>query len=204
MLRPLDLSDAELCSLGQGEPVLRDDMLSTPEVLACAMDLDGLHAQGRLRRAAMGRGRIQDLRGRGDETIWADDADPGLFAGLSPAFHSLRLDLNESAWLGLQGFELQLARYPGVADGSREGGMGYTRHRDALAGSRRRRATAILYLNPSWSERDGGCLRVHLPSGSRDIQPIGGRLVFFLSDLLEHEVLPCGAVRRAATAWYSA
>ncbi len=203
MLRPLLLSDAEIRSLGEGEPVIRDDMLSALEVKACAVDLDGLHARGRLSAGGMGRGGRRDRRGRSDETIWAADVEAGLFLGLAPSFDDLRLDLNASAWLGLRAFELQLARYPGAPEEGGELGLGYTRHRDALAGSRRRRATAILYLNPSYAERDGGCLRVHPPSGSRDIQPLGGRLVFFLSDALEHEVLPSRAVRRAATAWYS-
>ncbi len=200
MLHPLQLSDAEVRSLGEGEPVLRDDMLSAEGVLACADDLDGLHAKGRMRGARMGRTGSLGREGRGDETIWAADVEAGLFAGLAPSFDELRLDLNANAWLGLRGFELQLARYPG---GEGELARGYERHRDALAGSRRRRATAILYLHPCGMKRDGGCLRVQPPSGSRDIQPLGGRLVFFLSELLEHEVLPSTAVRRAATAWYS-
>jgi len=43
---------------------------------------------------------------------------------------------------------------------------------------------------------------VWLPDGPRDIEPVGGRLVVFLSDRVEHEVLPTSATRRAATAWF--
>jgi SM-20-related protein len=62
--------------------------------------------------------------------------------------------------------------------------------------------TAILYLNPDWTEAAGGLLRLHLPSGPLDVAPLLDRLVVFRSEIVEHEVLPTHAPRWAVTAWY--
>jgi SM-20-related protein len=37
---------------------------------------------------------------------------------------------------------------------------------------------------------------------SHDILPLGGRLVLFLSDLIEHEVLPARRERYSITGWF--
>src|SRR6185295_11601544 len=92
-------------------------------------------------------------------------------------------------------FDLQVARYPGA-------GARYVRHRDAFGGPESRRVSAILYLNPTWTPADGGLLRLHTGAGAVDLEPRLDRLVVFLSERLEHEVLPAHAERFAATAWY--
>ena len=195
MAHELSLTDSDIRSLGEGELVVRDGMLSESQVFACAADLDQLRGSKRLTPAGMGRGAVRVQTDRGDRTIWAQDVDASLFVGLGALFEDVRTQLNEGAWLGLDRFDVQLATFEG--DGAR-----YVQHLDALAGDRRRRATAIVYLNPGWVPADGGCLRIDPPSGRRDVEPLGGRLVIFLSDRLRHEVLPCHALRRAATAWY--
>lgn len=129
--------------------------------------------------AAVGREREPGVRG--DELAWLDD---------DGRFEALRQELNQ-AWLGLDRFELQAARY--------RPGAGYPRHRDAFRGGPSRRVTAIWYLNPGWS--GGGELRLHLDP-PRDIEPLDDRLVVFLSEKLEHEVLPAASERWAVTAWY--
>jgi SM-20-related protein len=103
--------------------------------------------------------------------------------------------LNERAWLGLRRFDLQLARY--------QPGAKYVRHRDAFPGDDNRRITAIVYLNPTWAEPDGGKLRLFVDP-IVDLEPRLDRLVVFRSELIEHEVLPAHAERWALTAWYSA
>jgi SM-20-related protein len=95
--------------------------------------------------------------------------------------------------------EVQIARYPG-------GGAAYDRHRDAFAappGARPgRRVTAIYYANPAWTPEAGGLLRLHGNAGPVDVAPILDRLLVFLSERVEHEVLPAHAPRCAVTAWY--
>lgn len=109
-------------------------------------------------------------------------------------------------------YSLQYALYSGNASG-------YVKHLDFNEAQykgdgtvvRGRKLTVILYLNREW---EGGQLRVHLPSpvtaadedfkGFFDIDPLLGRLVFFRSDHVEHEVLSCHKERSALTFWISA
>lgn len=139
--------------------------------------------------ARVSRGHVRDETVRTDALCWLDAGDAEL-APLVAAFEALRLELNTGAWLGLTRFDLQLAKY--------EAGGRYVRHSDALNG---RRVTAIVYLNPAWTPAHGGQLRLYSDPPA-DVAPVLGRSVVFLSERVEHEVLPAQADRYAATAWY--
>jgi len=116
-------------------------------------------------------------------------------------------------------------------------GSHYKAHRDGVASSfftlgllnwlklkcyRRRRITAILYLNNeedekygNWNcEEHGGGLRLFLGAkqgdekgttalSTVDIAPVGGRLVLFDSQNMLHEVLPVYRQRSAITCWFT-
>lgn len=132
---------------------------------------------------------------RSDEHAWLTaEETSGALAEAVRAFTTLRDVLNESAYLGLRAFDLQLARY---APGAK-----YVKHRDAFPGQENRRLTAIVYLNEGWTERDGGELELCVDPPVR-VQPILDRLVVFRSELIEHQVLEAHAERWALTAWYS-
>ena len=61
--------------------------------------------------------------------------------------------------------------------------------------------TVILYANEGWEPAHGGCLRMYEGEDSYvDIQPLGGRILVFMS-MLQHEVLPAYAQRFALTLW---
>ena len=62
--------------------------------------------------------------------------------------------------------------------------------------------TAIYYANPDWRPEHGGQLRLYLDSGPQEVEPTLDRLVVFLSEQLDHEVLPAHAPRLALTAWF--
>jgi len=150
--------------------------------------------------AGVGRGadRRMERTIRGDKRVWIDPAAPP--PGLAPvveALEAVREHLNREAMLGLSRTELQLARYPG--EGAR-----YQRHRDSFRGQQGRRVTAIFYLNPGWQPAHGGSLRLH-PEGRPPIEvaPLLNTLLVFLSEEVEHEVLPSFAARYALTAWWS-
>ncbi len=82
-------------------------------------------------------------------------------------------------------------------------GASYARHFDRLQGSDLRAISAALYLNDAWTPEDGGQLRMYLGGGrSEDVSPQGGRLVAFLSDRFEHEVLPARRERMSFTGWF--
>ena len=148
---------------------------------------------GLFRPAGISRGHQRDEAVRSDSLLWVEAGDVEL-AVLVASCEALRLELNEGAWLGLTRFDLQLGHFPGA-------GGHYSRHRDALAGPAGRRVTAIAYLNAQWSEADGGQLRLCVEPPV-ELTPQLGRLVVFLSEKVEHEVLPVWASRLAATAWY--
>lgn len=188
---PLD--EDEIRALGAGRVVVRDGVLGplADEVRAA---LVALKEAGGLTPAAVGKARVYDDAIRGDRSAWLERGEPP-WGALWRWFDALRSEVNAAAWLGLRRFAVQLAWYPGT-------GAAYARHRDAFAGDRSRRMTAIVYLNPGWRPEHGGCLRVFEPDGPRDLEPLHDRLALFLSDALDHEVLPSAADRYAVTAWY--
>lgn len=190
------LPAAAIPALGEGEPVVLDGLLGpalASQVRAAVLEA---RERGELRPAGLGRDRQRRERLRSDLIAWIDPAaaDPR-FHPLLERFARLQDQLVREAWLGLRRFEIQLAAY--------DEGPGYVRHADAFKGGGTRRLTAIYYANSGWSPDDGGELRCWPPSGPRVLEPIGDRLVVFLSERLEHEVAP---VRRgprvAVTAWY--
>lgn len=192
------LADTEVRALGDGNATVHDGWLGPELALAVHRDVEGVAAAGRLRSAGVSRGAGHrlDPDTRGDAIAWLvpEAAGPAL-AALLGRFEALRAALNRDAYLGLERFEVQLARYPG-------GGARYRRHRDAFPGRSNRRATAIYYVNPAWRPADGGLLRLYGPDGPRDVEPILDRLVLFLSERVEHEVLPTAAPRMAVSAWF--
>jgi len=76
-------------------------------------------------------------------------------------------------------------------------GSKYPKHLDnsVVHAMDNRKLTAIYYMNPGWSEDNGGALRIFHASSDEtpyeDIAPTGDRLVLFWSDTIAHEVMPC-------------
>ena len=150
-----------------------------------------------LRPAGIRRAKDLDASVRSDAIAFltADDAT-GALATAVAHFTALMHQMNEAAWLGLRRFDLQLAHY---APGAK-----YVRHLDAFRGQSNRRLTAIVYLNDGWQPAHGGALRLFTDGAEPIIEPQLDRLVVFLSERLEHEVLESHHDRWALTAWYSA
>lgn len=196
------VTPAEVAALGAGGYFVRDGVLGEGPGRAVCDAVEALAAAGALRPAGVSRGagyRV-DPATRGDAMAWIDPGNaPSALAPLCAWFLALRGALNREAYLGLDRVEVQAARYPG-------NGTGYRRHRDAFAAPGAappgRRVTAIYYANPDWRPEDGGVLRLHLPDGPVDVEPRLDRVVVFLSERVEHEVLPTRAPRRAVTAWF--
>jgi SM-20-related protein len=178
--------------------LVRDGWLGRAAVEAVLGEVEALVRVRALRPAGVSRGAHHrvDAETRGDAIAWLapETTGPGL-AVLHAGFDALREALNREAYLGLARTDVQLARYPG-------GGAGYRRHRDAFPGQSNRRVTALYYLNAAWQPEHGGLLRCHLDGGPLDVAPIADRLVCFLSERVEHEVLPAFAPRLAVTAWF--
>lgn len=84
------------------------------------------------------------------------------------------------------------------------------------SGSVLRKYSLLLYLNSNdWDPSvNGGQLRIHLDGGDDEVpmdaipnyvnvDPLGGTLVLFKSDLIPHEVLDTNAERYAIVGWYN-
>jgi SM-20-related protein len=79
----------------------------------------------------------------------------------------------------------------------------YARHRDRFRDDDARVISCVLYLNEGWQASDGGALRIHMPEGGwRDVIPLAGTLVVFLSERFVHEVLAATRSRLALTGWF--
>ncbi|MDP4657443.1 MAG: 2OG-Fe(II) oxygenase [Algoriphagus sp.] len=157
--------------------------------------------QGQFTKAAIGKGDQRQVRTeiRSDEVLWMDStALSPLQAIFWEKVAEVQQVLNRRCFLGLKSFEGHFARYPI--------GSFYKRHLDQFHAVPHRIVTIILYLNESWTEADGGQLRMYFPQedGSErmeDVLPLGGRLVVFMSEEIPHEVLPTQKDRISITGW---
>lgn len=185
------LTAEEVRRLAAGDWVQRDDWMDAAGVAAIREAL--APSLEDLRPAGTGASRVQNREIRGDRIRWLEAT--GSAAMVHTAFAALGRRLSRDLWLGIAGFELQLAAY--------EADARYARHKDASRHRSDRVLTAILYLNPDWQPCDGGELRLHCHDGTtHDLAPLAGRLILFRSDELEHEVRPAQRRRLAVTAWY--
>lgn len=132
---------------------------------------------------------------RGDSTLWLDDPRCGEASRtFLDALDTLRKDLNQSLLLGLESVEAHYAVYsPGAA---------YARHRDRFRDDDARVLSLVCYLNADWPNTAGGELRLHVADGHHDVAPEMGTSVIFLSEEIEHEVLPATQTRYSIAAWF--
>jgi SM-20-related protein len=59
----------------------------------------------------------------------------------------------------------------------------------------------IMYLNTNWQKVDGGELCIYQEKVQQRISPENGKLVFFKSNELLHEVLKTNVPRMSITGW---
>lgn len=167
-----------------------------PPLVAARDEAIAHAAAGRLHAAATGRADGRQFAGlRGDSTLWLDDPACGPAArDLLAALDGLRTGLNRRLMLGLETVEAHFAHYPP--------GAGYARHRDRFRSDDARVLSLVVYLNDDWPDGAGGALRLHLPEGAHDIAPRLGTVAVFLSETVEHEVLPADRARFSVAAWF--
>jgi SM-20-related protein len=139
---------------------------------------------------------------------WLDSSTAAQVEFLA-ATEALRLALNQHLFLGLLGFEAQLALTP-------SGGF-YARHIDSFAGRSNRIVSLVAYLNDDWRVEDGGCLRVwppdalgnphsgsaQTPAAAFDVTPASRTLVLMRSETVPHQVLSSFRPRASIAGWFS-
>jgi SM-20-related protein len=154
-------------------------------------------ARGDFSAARIGAGgaaqRLENIRG--DFTCWLQEPLQPPESVLLEQLDQLRLQLNRDAFLGLFELELHYAKYPP--------GAGYARHLDQPRGTMARKLSLVLYLNCDWQSVNGGDLRIHRGANEfTDIEPLEGRLVCFLPEDREHEVLTARRERLSISGWF--
>lgn len=167
-----------------------------PAALVEALALQARQPPAPMRRAGIGRAEAArvDASLRGDSILWLDTETPAAAACLA-ALDALRLALNRHLFLGLRRVEAHYAHY---SPGAR-----YVRHRDAFARDNPRVVSVVLYLNRDWPADAGGELVLYpdaMPAGLR-VLPEQGRVAIFMSQDIEHEVLPARLDRYSIAAW---
>jgi len=190
---PPDLT-AAVRELGARGYVVVPSYLTPAELAGLSRALCERDARGDFRPAATGAGAQRAVRPsiRGDRIHWLIEPQ-GAERDLLARLEELRLLLN--AELGLTVFELE-CHYAVYPVGAR-----YARHVDRSPAGAERVVSLVLYLNDGWGDQQGGELRLHA-GPPLDVRPAGGTLVLFMSERLEHEVLPATRERRSLTGWY--
>lgn len=169
-----------------------------PDLLgALADDVQRLYDDRQMQAARIGRADQLQVRPdiRSDLTYWIEPAiERPARAELLNLLDKLRLQLNRQLMIGLADVEAHYAAYPA--------GAFYRRHLDRFRSDDARTVSFTLYLNEPWYPADGGALRLWLPEGPLDVFPSAGTATLFLSDEIEHEVLPAQRTRFSIAAWF--
>lgn len=133
---------------------------------------------------------------RGDQTIWLEPEMGDAVARYMDKMEHIRQALNHQLYLGLRDFETHFCRYP-------NGGF-YKKHVDNPRGVGRRKITTVLYMNERWQPQDGGELVVydHEDNHLFKLEPVAGRMIFFMSENFPHEVLPTENKRESIAGWF--
>jgi SM-20-related protein len=175
----------------------QDGFLSPALMHALETECMASAKNGMLAMARVGLGATSSLQPavRGDRIQWLEAGQSEACGQFLEIIEALRTALNRELFLGLHDYEGHFAFYAP--------GMSYQPHLDRFRGDDSRTVTITVYLNPAWLPEHGGALRLH-PEGAatRDILPIGGRTVVFLSADMLHEVLPATRDRIAITGWF--
>jgi len=159
-------------------------------------NLNNLLAANKLFSAGMGQNTDfhRDQEYRKDKISWLErdsenESEIDFFKYIDTFVHYL----NRSCFAGITSYEFHYAIY--------ENGSYYKRHFDRFLNNDSRVFSMIMYLNEDWKEGDGGELIVYPSRSMVKIKPKMGKMVFFDSSHIEHEVLETYVPRRSITGW---
>jgi SM-20-related protein len=126
----------------------------------------------------------KDLSIRGDKINWIDGQSTNPFEVIYlNKIEKFIVYLNQTCFTAIKSFESHYSSY--------EKSSFYKRHLDQFKNEKGRKYSIVLYLNADWGKEDGGLLSLYPKGGEQiSISPLGGRMVLFRSDEMEHEVNP--------------
>ena len=192
--------------------VVFDGMLGEKEALALREEVKTYWDSGLMQHGQIGTGQdastgVSKKTWRDDHIVWMEGKEK--FVGPLMKRHIMRCDIltqklaiffeavaPEFTWEGAGRTKIMATRYGG--DGAR-----YVAHYDN-PNQNGRKLTCITYLNPFWTPKDGGMLRVKTKNQIVEIAPLLDRVLLFWSDKrVPHEVMRAtGKDRFAVTIWY--
>lgn len=132
---------------------------------------------------------------RSDIIYWLDRKHNNVYENLFfDLMDEFVCHLNETCYAGIQSYEFHYTLY--------ETGSSYKKHLDQFRNNDSRKYSMIMYLNDGWQEKDGGELCIHHEGQAlQHIAPSNGKIVFFQSNELVHEVLITNKPRMSITGW---
>ena len=175
---------------------IAENFLNKSLALNLTENLKTLYADNKLKSAGTGNNSHVEHNTlfRSDSIYWLDrkhnNQHENDFFDLMDTFVS---HLNATCYTGITGYEFHYTRY--------EKGSFYKKHIDQFRNNNSRQYSIILYLNEDWQEIDGGELCIHHADTLQKISPNNGKVVFFKSSELEHEVLLVNKSRISITGW---
>ncbi|PSL42868.1 SM-20-related protein [Chitinophaga niastensis] len=176
---------------------ISENFLSTQLAKDLKDNLIHLYKEKQMLAAGTGNSNLvaHDKSVRGDVIHWLDrehnNQHENAFFDVMDAFV---VYLNSSCYTGITGYEFHYTLY--------ETGSFYKKHLDQFRNNQSRQYSMIIYLNTEWIAGDGGQLSIHHAEGNeQQIDPTGGKTVFFKSSELAHEVLLTNKPRMSITGW---
>lgn len=131
---------------------------------------------------------------RKDKILWLNKSVFNIFEmAFFEVIDAFVLYLNKTCFAGITNYEFHYALY--------EKGSFYKKHIDQFSTNSHRAYSVIIYLNPFWKIGDGGELIIFKENSTETISPILGKMVFFDSANLPHEVLETNEKRMSITGW---
>ena len=161
-----------------------NDFILPSTVTGLSANIQSLMQLGKMKSSGVGN-KIdfhEDKAIRGDKINWIEDQRTNPFEVIYLKKIAMFIKyLNKTCYTSIKGFESHYADY--------ETASFYKRHVDQFKNENGRKYSIVLYLNEDWKVEDGGMLSLYpINRAQVDISPLGGRMVFFKSDEMEHEV----------------
>ena len=171
-----------------------DGFLSELEITEVNESFLAHYKANEFKQAGISKGHEVVKKIRGDEIFWLEkETANAIETRFLTRLEDFMAYVNYTCFLGLRSYEIHYASYPL--------GTFYARHLDKFRNDSGRKLSFICYLNHNWLAENGGELVLHLLEKDKIVLPMGGRLVVFESDKIEHQVLVANRERRSLTGW---
>lgn len=204
----MTLTDQEILEQNQFEELIQglidddygccNDFIVPSTQIGLSANITTLNDAGMMKAAGIGQNSDyqKDALIRSDRVTWIEELSTNPFEMIYlKKVHKFIDHLNKTCFTSIKSFESHYANY--------EKGSFYKRHIDQFKNEKGRKYSIVLYLNQDWKVEDGGMLSLYpLLEEKTQISPLGGRMVFFRSDEMEHEVHPSSTrERRSIAGW---